>query len=176
MKYQEQMNGLTQQKLQQNVAPEAAQNPAVVQGAMAEAAQEILNANMAMGKQQSPEQQMVELEQKRVELDMQKLQLQAAKDNAQAVQDAQEMELKQTELLLKTAQGKETQALKEQKAEADRLSKQQMKALDMLSKLTAEENRVQIEADKIESQEKMKALDVLNDMTKQETINIKEEK
>ena len=176
MKYQEQMNGLTQQKLQQNVAPEAAQNPAVVQGAMAEAAQEILNANMAMCKQQSPDQQMVELEQKRVELDMQKLQLQAAKDNAQAVQDAQEMELKQTELLLKTAQGKETQALKEQKAEADRLSKQQMKALDMLSKLTAEENRVQIEADKIESQEKMKALDVLNDMTKQETINIKEEK
>ena len=83
---------------------------------------------------------------------------------------------KQTELLLKTAQGKETQALKEQKAEADRLSKQQMKALDMLSKLTAEENRVQIEADKIESQEKMKALDVLNDMTKQETINIKKEK
>jgi hypothetical protein len=176
MKYQEQMNGLTQQKLQQNVAPEQAQNPAVVQGAMAEAAQEILNANMAMGKQQSPEQQMVELEQKRVELDMQKLQLQAAKDNAQAVQDAQEMELKQTEMLLKTAQGKEAQVLKEQKAEADRLSKQQMKALDMLSKLTAEENRVQIEADKIESQEKMKALDVLNDMTKQETINIKEEK
>jgi len=176
MKYQEQMNGLTQQKLQQNVAPEQAQNPAVVQGAMAEAAQEILNANMAMGKQQSPEQQMVELEQKRVELDMQKLQLQAAKDNAQAVQDAQEIELKQTEMLLKTAQGKETQVLKEQKAEADRLSKQQMKALDMLAKLTAEENRVQIEADKIESQEKMKALDVLNDMTKQETINIKEEK
>jgi len=176
MKYQEQMNGLTQQKLQQNVAPEQAQNPAVVQGAMAEAAQEILNANMAMGKQQSPEQQMVELEQKRVELDMQKLQLQAAKDNAQAVQDAQEMELKQTEMLLKTAQGKEAQVLKEQKAEADRLSKQQMKALDMLSKLTAEENRVQIEADKIESQEKMKALDVLNDMTKQETITIKEKK
>ena len=51
-----------------------------------------------------------------------------------------------------------------------------MKALDMLSKLTAEENRVQIEADKIESQEKMKALDVLNDMTKQETITIKEKK
>ena len=176
MKYQEQMNGLTQQKLQQNVSPEQAQNPAVVQGAMAEAAEEILNANRAMGKQQSPEQQMVELEQKRVELDMQKLQLQAAKDNAQAVQDAQEFELKQTEMLLKTAQGKETQALKEQKGEADRLSKQQLKALDTLAKLTAEENRVQIEADKIESQEKMKALEMLNDMSKQETITIKEEK
>ena len=174
MKYQEQMNGLTQQKLQQNVSPEQAQNPAVVQGAMAEAAEEILNANMAMGKQQSPEQQMVELEQKRVELDMQKLQLQAAKDNSEAVQKAQEFELKQTEMLLKTAQGKETQALKEQKGEADRLSKQQLKALDTLSKLTSEENRVQIEADKIESQEKMKALDILNDMSKQEIINTKE--
>jgi hypothetical protein len=174
MKYQEQMNGLTQQKLQQNVSTEQAQNPAVVQGAMAEAAEEILNANMAMGKQQSPEQQMVELEQKRVELDMQKLQLQAAKDNSEAVQKAQEFELKQTEMLLKTAQGKETQALKEQKGEADRLSKQQLKALDTLSKLTSEENRVQIEADKIESQEKMKALDILNDMSKQEIINTKE--
>jgi len=171
MKYQEQMNGLTQQKLQQNVSPEQAQNPAVVQGAMAEAAQEILNANMAMGKQQSPEQQMVELEQKRVELDMQKLQLQAAKDNAQATLDAQELELKQTEMLLKTAQGKETQQIKVDKSEADRLSKQQMKALDLMSKLTSEENRVQIEADKITSQEKIKALETLNNMS----TNTKEE-
>ena len=171
MKYQEQMNGLTQQKLQQNVSPEQAQNPAVVQGAMAEAAQEILNANMAMGKQQSPEQQMVELEQKRVELDMQKLQLQAAKDNAQATLDAQELELKQTEMLLKTAQGKETQQIKVDKSEADRLSKQQMKALDLMSKLTSEENRVQIEADKIQSQEKIKALETLNSMS----TNMKEE-
>ena len=171
MKYQEQMNGLTQQKLQQNVSPEQAQNPAVVQGAMAEAAEEILNANMAMGKQQSPEQQMVELEQKRVELEMQKLQLQAAKDNAQAVQDAQEFELKQTEMLLKTAQGKETQEIKVNKAEADRLSKQQMKALDIMSKLTSEENRVQIEADKITSQEKIKALETLSNMS----TNTKEE-
>ena len=171
MKYQEQMNGLTQQKLQQNVSPEQAQNPSVVQGAMAEAAQEILNANMAMGKQQSPEQQMVELEQKRVELDMQKLQLQAAKDNAQATLDAQELELKQTEMLLKTAQGKETQQIKVDKSEADRLSKQQMKALDLMSKLTSEENRVQIEADKIQSQEKIKALETLNSMS----TNMKEE-
>ena len=171
MKYQEQMNGLTQQKLQQNVSPEQAQNPAVVQGAMAEAAQEILNANMAMGKQQSPEQQMVELEQKRVELEMQKLQLQAAKDNAQATLDAQEIELKQTEMLLKTAQGKETQQIKVDKSEADRLSKQQMKALDLMSKLTSEENRVQIEADKITSQEKIKALETLNNMS----TNTKEE-
>ena len=171
MKYQEQMNGLTQQKLQQNVSPEQAQNPAVVQGAMAEAAQEILNANMAMGKQQSPEQQMVELEQKRVELEMQKLQLQAAKDNAQATLDAQEIELKQTEMLLKTAQGKETQQIKVDKSEADRLSKQQMKALDLMSKLTSEENRVQIEADKIQSQEKIKALETLNSMS----TNMKEE-
>ena len=171
MKYQEQMNGLTQQKLQQNVSPEQAQNPSVVQGAMAEAAQEILNANMAMGKQQSPEQQMVELEQKRVELEMQKLQLQAAKDNAQATLDAQELELKQTEMLLKTAQGKETQQIKVDKSEADRLSKQQMKALDLMSKLTSEENRVQIEADKIQSQEKIKALETLNSMS----TNMKEE-
>ena len=114
---------------------------------------------------------MVELEQKRVELEMQKLQLQAAKDNAQATLDAQEIELKQTEMLLKTAQGKETQQIKVDKSEADRLSKQQMKALDLMSKLTSEENRVQIEADKITSQEKIKALETLNNMS----TNTKEE-
>ena len=54
-----------------------------------------------------------------------------------------------------------------------------MKALDHLSKLTSEENRIDleeskeinkanIEANKIESQEKMKALDILADITKEE--------
>ena len=62
MKYQEQINGMTQQKLQQNVSPQDAQNPAVVQGAMAEAAKEVANANAAMGLVKSPEQQMVSLE------------------------------------------------------------------------------------------------------------------
>ena len=194
MKYQEQINGLTQQKLQQNVSPQNAQNPQIIQGAMAEAAQEVLNANMAMGKQSSPEQQMVELEQKRVELEMQKLQLQSAKDNAQGILDAQEMELKQSELLLKAADSEQSKVLKQQKAEADRLSKQQVKALDTLQKLTEEENRVdleeskidlgvskeinkaQIEANKIESQEKMKALDILTELSKDEKEKAKPKK
>ena len=52
MKYQEQMSGLANEVMQQ--APDQANNPAVVEMAMAQAAQQILNANQAMGQAQSP--------------------------------------------------------------------------------------------------------------------------
>jgi hypothetical protein len=92
MKYQEQINGMTQQKLQQNVSPQDAQNPAVVQGAM-------------------------------------------------AVADSQQ-----------------TKQFKEQKAQADRLSKQQIKALEALVNMSLETNR-------IESQEKIKSAELLTKLS-----------
>ena len=51
----------------------------VAEIAMASAAQQVLNANMAAGQAQSPEQQMVALETAKVELEKQKLQQLAAK-------------------------------------------------------------------------------------------------
>ena len=165
MKYQEQINGLTQQKLQQNVGPQDAQNPAVVQGAMAEAAQEVLNANQAMGQAQSPEQQMVALEQAKVELEKQKLQLKAMQDNAKAILDAQKLEMEQSELLLKTADNQQTKEFKEQKAQLDRLSKEQMKAIDAMLKLVENETKKEIETDKITSAEQMQATELLTKLT-----------
>ena len=165
MKYQEQINGLTQQKLQQNVGPQDAQNPAVVQGAMAEAAQEVLNANQAMGMAQSPEQQMVALEQAKVELEKQKLQLKAMQDNAKAILDAQKLEMEQSELLLKTADNQQTKEFKEQKAQLDRLSKEQMKAIDAMLKLVENETKKEIETDKITSAEQMQATELLTKLT-----------
>ena len=96
MKYQEQMSGLANEVMQQ--APDQANNPAVVEMAMAQAAQQILNANQAMGQAQSPEQQLVALEQAKVELEKQKLQ-------SDTVTDAAELEIKNKELEMKeTAQ------------------------------------------------------------------------
>jgi len=160
MKYQEQINGMTQQKLQQNVSPQDAQNPAVVQGAMAEAAKEVANANAAMGIAKSPEQQMVALEEQKVKLEQQKLQMKAMQDNAKAILDAQKLEMEQSEILLKVADQQQTKQFKEQKAQADRLSKQQMKALEALVNMSLEDN-------KIESKEKMKAADVLSKMSQE---------
>ena len=160
MKYQEQINGMTQQKLQQNVSPQDAQNPAVVQGAMAEAAKEVANANAAMGIAKSPEQQMVALEEQKVKLEQQKLQMKAMQDNAKAILDAQKLEMEQSEILLKVSDQQQTKQFKEQKAQADRLSKQQMKALEALVNMSLEDN-------KIESQEKMKAADVLAKMSQE---------
>ena len=165
MKYQEQINGLTQQKLQQNVGSQDAQNPAVVQGAMAEAAQEVLNANQAMGIAQSPEQQMVALEQEKVELEKQKLQLKAMQDNAKAILDAQKLEMEQSELILKTAGNQQSKEFKEQKAQLDRLSKEQMKAIDAMLKLVENETKKEIEADKIASAEQMKGAELLTSLT-----------
>ena len=73
MKYQEQMNGVAQQAIQQ-LPPEQQQNPSVIEMVMAQAAQQVMNANQAMGMAQSPEQQLVSLEQAKVELQKQKLQ------------------------------------------------------------------------------------------------------
>ena len=67
MKYQEQMSGVAQQAMQQ-LPPEQQQNPSVVEMVMAQAAQQVMNANQAMGMAQSPEQQLVSLEQAKVEL------------------------------------------------------------------------------------------------------------
>jgi len=160
MKYQEQINGMTQQKLQTKVSPEQAQNPAVVQGAMAEAAQEVLNANMAMGKVESPEQQMVDLEKQKVLLEQKKLELKAMQDNAKAVLEAQKLEMEQSEIMLKVADQAQTKQFKEQKAQADRLSKQQIKALDNLMNMSIEEKKQETEQDKITSKEKMKAAEL----------------
>ena len=92
MKYQEQVAGMTQQ-LMQEAGPDAARNPQVIEMITAQAAQQVLNANMAMGMAQSPEQQLVSLEQAKVELEKQKLQ------NDTAI-SAADMELKNKKLEL----------------------------------------------------------------------------
>ena len=150
LKYQEQINGITQMGMQE-VGPQGAN---VTEAIMAQAAQQVLNANQAMGQMQSPEQQLVAIEAQKLKLEQEKLQITAAKNAADSALDAQKLELEQAQLTIDSfVQGQSTE-LKKEKADMDRASKETMKALDVMSKLTIEEK-------KTEADTTMKALDLM---------------
>jgi len=157
LKYQEQMMGITQMGMQE-VGPQA---PNVTEAIMAQAAQQVLNANQAMGQAQSPEQQLVAIEAQKLQLEQEKLQMTAAKNAADAALDAQKLELEQAQLTIDSFVQGQTTELKKEKADMDRASKETMKAIDVLSKLT-------IEQDKMENDKTMKALDLMIKTTLQQ--------
>jgi len=150
LKYQEQINGITQMGMQE-VGPQGAN---VTEAIMAQAAQQVLNANQAMGQMQSPEQQLVAIEAQKLKLEQEKLQITAAKNAADAALDAQKLELEQAQLTIDSfVQGQSTE-LKKEKADMDRASKETMTAVEVMSKKTIEEKRT-------EADTTMKALDLM---------------
>ena len=159
MKYQEQMNGMTRMALEQ-MGPQPMQGPQVAEAAMATAAQQVLNANMAAGQAQSPEQQMVALEQAKVELEKQKLQQTAAKYSADSAIDAQKLELEEAKLLVESGKAGQDALLKKEKADLDRASKQTMKAIDAMTKTVIADQRAEIDMEKI----RMSALEKVTQM------------
>jgi hypothetical protein len=156
LKYQEQINGLTKTGMEQ-VGP---QNPQIAEAIMAEAAQQVLNANQAMGMVQSPEQQLVTLEQKKVELQQQKLQLDAASNTAEAALDAQKLKLEQVKLLKEAAAEGQSALMKKEKSELDRVSKETLKSLEVLAKLSVEEQKTQIAEKNLKGRMLEKAADI----------------
>jgi hypothetical protein len=137
MKYQEQMNGVTQGILEQ-AGPEQAQNPAVVEMAMAQAAQQVMNANQAMGQAQSPEQQLVALEQAKVELEKQKLQSDTMVQAAEMELKNKKLELDENEQIIDMLKTGSTDNFKREKGQLDRDSKKEIKEMT----IDAEDNRV----------------------------------
>jgi len=140
MKYQEQMSGITNQMMQQN--PEQATNPAVVEMAMAEAAQQIMNANQAMGQAQSPEQQLVALEQAKVELEKQKLQSNTATNAAELELKNKKLELEENEQLIDMLKTGATDKFKREKADLDRDSKEKLKDMEIMAKVALEDFKI----------------------------------
>ena len=159
MIYQEQMNGLTRVGLEQ--LPPEEQSPQNIEIIMGNAAQQVLNANMAAGQAQSPEQQLVSLEQAKVQLEAEKLKVEAAMNNAKMALETKELDLKENQLLLEAADKKVSNVMKEQKTQGDRISKQQIKSLELLTKVAIEESR-------IESKEGETALKLLTRITEME--------
>ena len=154
LKYQEQVGGMTNE-IMKRLPPETASSDNIVEMAQAKAAQQVLQANKAMGgKQMSPEQQMVQLEQARVALEQQKLQLKAATDNADAALENRKLALEEAELKAKIMQSGMRDQVKMEKDEKDRVAKQSMKAIDILTKVATEQA-------KLKSNEKLKVLEVV---------------
>jgi len=131
MKYQEQVSGVARKMVEQ-LPPDQAAMPQTAELAMAQAAQQVLNANMAMGPQQTPEQQMVEIEKARLELEKQKLQIQLQTDAAEAALENRKLDIEESEIAVKTLQKGQEQTSKSEEKERDRIAKQSMKAVDML--------------------------------------------
>ena len=155
MKYQEQISGVTKMAGQQN--------PQAVEMAMAQAAQQVLNANQAMGQAQSPEQQMVSLEQAKVELEKEKLKMSSAKNSADAALESQKLELEEMKLLKDSAVSGQSAMMKKQKGDLDRASKETMKQLDLLTKTVIAEQRAEIDLERIRT-DAMKKVAELNDI------------
>ncbi len=144
MKYQEQMNGVAQEMMQQ-MPPEEAQNPAVVEMVMSQAAQQVMNANQAMGMAQSPEQQLVSLEQAKVELQKQKLQSDTVVQAAEMEIKNKQLELDENEQIIDMLKAGASDNFKKEKADLDRKSKKEIKTLDVLSKVGIEESKISAE-------------------------------
>jgi hypothetical protein len=137
LKYQEQMSGVTSQVLQQ-VPQEQQDQSSVVEMAMAQAAQKVMQANQ-QPPPPSPEQQLVMLEQEKVKLQQQKLQSDTMVDAAELELKTKELELKENEQILSMIEAGATDNFKREKAEADRESKKELTALNNLGKLKVEE-------------------------------------
>ncbi len=174
MKYQEQINGTTQAMLEQ--IPEAQRNPTAIEAVMAAAAQDVLNANK-QGPAMSPEQQLVALEQAKVELEKEKLKLDAAKENAKISIEAQELDIKRQAQMLDAQHKGISTSLKSQKAVDDRTSREALKQLDIMTKLSIEEEKIQLEQQKllfdsakkqadVEQKEDKEALKLIKDINK----------
>jgi len=137
MKYQEQMSGVTEQMMQQ-VPPEQAQQPQAIEMAMAQAAQQVMQANQ-QPPPPTPEQQLVMLEQEKVKLQQQKLQSDTAVTAAELELKTKELELKENEQILDMIESGASDNFKREKAEADRESKKEITAMNNLGKLKVEE-------------------------------------
>jgi hypothetical protein len=175
MKYQEQMSGTSRVMMEQ--MPQQPRTPTDVEAVMAAAAKDVLNANMAAGQVMTPEQQLVALEQAKVELEKEKLKLDAAKENAKISIEAQELDIKrQAQMIDATDKGMSAQ-LRTQKSDADRTSREALKQLDVMTKLAIEEDKIELEQQKmlfdsakkqteVEQKEDSEALKLIKDLNK----------
>ncbi len=182
MKYQEQMNGITEELMAQTPS-EQKQDPSVVEMVMAQAAQQVMNANQAMGQAQSPEQQLVALEQAKVELQKQKLQSDTMVQAAEMEIKNKQLELDENEQIIDMLKTGSTEEFKKEKDEKDRESKKELKQMEIegIDKREAERIRNEIIKQNMRDdvQLDMKGLDALVKMaieqSKEETKNGNEE-
>ena len=148
LKYQEQMNGMTEQLMSQ-LPPEQAQNPASIEMIMGQAAQQVMNANQAMGQAQSPEQQLVALEQAKVELQKQKIQSDTMVQAAEMELKNKKLELDENEQIIDILKANATDNFKQEKSEKDRESKKELKTMELRTDIEIEEKKLEVERERL---------------------------
>jgi len=162
MKYEEQVNGITRQIMSQ--APQGdpnLQNPAVIEQIMTQAAQQVMQANMAAAQQGGgPEQQMVQMEAARLQIEQQKVQAQLAKEATEGALKNRDLDLKEQKLALDAYKIGAEGTLKADEKEKDRNTKTAIKAVEILSDLIKQE-------DNLKNSETIKAADVIMRMIDQ---------
>ena len=153
MKYQEQINGMTQNILAQ--APQNVKDPRVVEQVMAQAAQQVMMANQAMAQQGgTPEQQMVMMEAQRLGIEKEKLQANIAKELSEGALKNRDLDLKEQKIALDAYKAGAENLLKSEERDKDRNTEQAMNAVKVLADLIKK-------GDDIESAETIKTSDVL---------------
>ena len=165
VKYQEQIDGLYQQSLQNpQVMAQIAINPQAIGMVQAQAAQQILQANMAAAKGPgTPEQQMLAIEAQKLQVEQNKTQAQIAKAQTDAALKNRDLDLKEQNLVLDTqAQGAQEQ-MKAYQKEEDRTSKRVLKAMDILADLLKAQENNDLEEAKVSA-------NVLENVIKQQGI------
>ena len=130
MRYQEQINGMVSG---------VATDPATLQQVQAQAAQQISQANQNMGVQQSPEQQMVELEKKRLDIEKEKLGLDALQEAASLAVKQRELTLKEEDQGIKAIKDGAATILKQSEGTKDRQTKIATQTIKTLGDLAKEE-------------------------------------
>jgi hypothetical protein len=130
MKYQEQMNGIAEGMLKQ-MPPEQSQDPSVIEMAMSKAAQEVMNANQALGKAQSPEQQLVALEQAKVELQKEKIKSDTMVQAAEMELQNKKLELDENEQIIDMLKAGASDNIKREKTSLDNETKKDIKIMEI---------------------------------------------
>ena len=159
MKYEEQVSGITRQIMAS--APQGdpnLQNPAVIEQIMAQAAQQVMQANMAAAQQGGgPEQQMVAIEQARLDIEKEKVQAQLAKEASEGALKNRDLDLKEQKLALDAYKVGAEGTLKADEKEKDRNTKAAIKSVEILTDLIKQEENIQ-------NSETLKAADMITKM------------
>lgn len=156
MKYQEQVQGVTRGMMAEAPAGDPnVQNPQVIEMVMAQAAQQVMQANMAAAQGgPTPEQAMVQMEAQRLDIERQKVQAQLAKEAVEGALKQRDLDLKEQKLSLDAYKIGAENTLKADEKEADRNNKRAIEALKLIADLIKTQEQ-------LDQTEAMKGVDVL---------------
>jgi len=156
MKYQEQIQGVTRGMMAEAPAGDPnAQNPQIIEMVMAQAAQQVMQANQAASQAgPTPEQAMVQMEAQRLDIEQQKVQAQLAKEAVEGALKQRDLDLKEQKLSLDAYKIGAENTLKADEKEADRNNKRAIEALKLIADLIKTQEQ-------LDQTEAMKGVDVL---------------